>query len=115
MRNARRPFQPSSRTCASRRKVDKSNHLLQFVLVLVLLAVSVCPPSVAAQTADNRDSSAAQPSAVGETGGSGEEGNFVKRLFGAYRRDWNGSNQNEPEAPRRISPAALTSPHLPGM
>jgi len=115
MRSAQRPFQPSARTCASRRKVDKSNHLLQLVSVLVLLALSVFPPSVAAQTADNRESSAAEPSAVGETGGSGEEGNFVKRLFGAYRRDWNGSNQSEPEAPRRIPPAPLTSLHLPGM
>jgi hypothetical protein len=90
-----------------------SNHLLQLVSVLVLLAVSVFPPSVAAQTADNRESSADEPSAVDETAGLSEEGNFVKRLFSAYRRDWNGSNQNEPEAPRRISRAPLTSPPFP--
>jgi Putative beta-barrel porin-2, OmpL-like. bbp2 len=91
----------------------ESNRLLQLLSVIVVLAVSVFPPSVAAQTVDNRESSAAEQSAVGETAGLAEEGNFFKRLFGAYRRDWNGSNQNEPEAPRRISSAPLTSPPFP--
>jgi hypothetical protein len=39
--------------------------------------------------------------------------NIFGRFIQAYRQDQSGQNDNEPEAPRRIPPAPLTSPPFP--
>jgi len=98
--------------CTRNQKSIKQSVLpsnVRVVLGMLILVLGVLPMHGQVQSSGDAPLSGPQVAA------SAPElpGNFLRRLFHAYREDWDGSAQSGPEVPRRIPASPLTSPPFP--
>jgi hypothetical protein len=89
-----------------------SGHFSSFKLIIAFALLVFLPTLVSAQTTEAPTTST---STVTQSGTADDhlQGNFIQRFFKAYAQDWKPSDNNQPDAPRRIPPAPLDSPPFP--
>lgn len=84
--------------------------LLRNAICLCLLLMACFRAPALAQSAE-REVSGTTAESGGDPDNTAGSGNFVQRLFNAYRADWTGAGEGD--TPRRIPPSPLASPPYP--